>query len=182
MGHIAKECGTPARINAVADQGEEQGATGSTGAIGAVYINSLGSMQEDLDGQIGSIRVGVDSGAAASVISPGAAKGTIYKDDSTGKFYTTATGERVEDKGRQHVEGKVGDKLFGIKFRVVDGIRKPLLSVAEAVDAGYKIVFDKVDGEDNSFFIHKATGEKIKMQRTAKVYDISLVQDHPFHR
>eukprot|EP00971_Amphidinium_carterae_P203214 4032709-Amphidinium_carterae.1 len=69
----------------------------------------------------------------------GASWEPIQKDEKTGRTYFTARGERVYDKGVQHVRGtvKVANTPIDVKLRVAD-IREGLLSVPEIVDKGFK--------------------------------------------
>eukprot|EP00971_Amphidinium_carterae_P031974 629959-Amphidinium_carterae.1 len=89
------------------------------------------------------LKLKVDSGAGASVISVGSSLEPVQNDDKTGRVYFTANGEKVYDKGVQHVRGTVkgASAPVDVKLRVAD-IREGLLSVPEIVDKGFRFVFD----------------------------------------
>eukprot|EP00971_Amphidinium_carterae_P070571 1395555-Amphidinium_carterae.1 len=67
----------------------------------------------------------------------------------TGRVYFTANGEKVYDKGVQHVRGTVkgASAPVVVKLRVAD-IREGLLSVPEIVDKGmnYEMVMQVLPG------------------------------------
>eukprot|EP00971_Amphidinium_carterae_P259719 5153219-Amphidinium_carterae.1 len=70
----------------------------------------------------------------------------------TGRTYFTANGEKVYDKGVQHVRGTVqgARSPIDMTLRVAD-IREGLLSVPEIVDNGFRVVFDS----EGSYAVHK---------------------------
>eukprot|EP00971_Amphidinium_carterae_P070000 1385189-Amphidinium_carterae.1 len=80
----------------------------------------------------------------------------------TGRTYYTASGEKVYDKGVQHVRGTVqGAKVpVDVKLRVAD-IREGLLSVPESVDKGFCVVFDS----EGSYAEHKVSCERLYFVR-----------------
>eukprot|EP00971_Amphidinium_carterae_P349424 6491013-Amphidinium_carterae.2 len=82
----------------------------------------------------------------------------LKKDEKTGRTYFTASGEKVYDKGVQHVRGTVKGATtpIDVRLRVAD-VREGLLSVLEIVDKGFKVVFDK----DGSYAEHKTSGERL---------------------
>ena len=92
----------------------------------------------------------------------------------TTRSYRTATGQVVQDGGEKTIEGV---DMFGhrmsIRFRVAD-VTKPLLAVAELVDNGYKVVFEKQRGRDVSRAEYKATGDAIRFIRRGMVFDLDL--------
>eukprot|EP00971_Amphidinium_carterae_P152594 3024164-Amphidinium_carterae.1 len=68
------------------------------------------------------LKLKVDSGAGASVIPIGSSLEPIQHDEVTGRVYFTANGEKVYDKGVQHVRGTVkgASAPVDVKLRVAD--------------------------------------------------------------
>ena len=61
---------------------------------------------------VGVLVTGIDSGAARSVVPAGEIPGyPVEKDSETGREYTSATGERVVDQGKQQILGTVDGKV-----------------------------------------------------------------------
>ena len=48
------------------------------------------------------------------------------------------------------------------------------MSVSQMVDKGYRVVFDAENGVDTSYFENKRTGNKIKIPRSGKTYEIEM--------
>ena len=61
---------------------------------------------------------------------------------------------------------------MGIRARVAD-VHKALLSVAEVVDKGFRVVFDTDNkGRDASHMVRKSDGHRVEFHRRNKVYEI----------
>ena len=61
---------------------------------------------------------------------------------------------------------------MGIRARVAD-VHKALLSVAEVVGKGFRVVFDTdQDGRDISHMVRKSNGQRVEFRRRNKVYEI----------
>ena len=61
---------------------------------------------------------------------------------------------------------------MGIRARVAD-VHKALLSVAEVVDKGFRVVFDTDQkGRDISHMVRKSDGQRVEFRRRNKVYEI----------
>ena len=58
-----------------------------------------------------------------------------------------------------------------MRFRVA-GVSKPLLSVAELVDADHRVIFDKIDGCDISRAVNKVTGMTLPFVRRGKIFEL----------
>eukprot|EP00971_Amphidinium_carterae_P348819 6490687-Amphidinium_carterae.1 len=73
----------------------------------------------------------------------GASPEPVQTDNKTGRCYYTASGEKLYDKGVQHVRGLVkgASSPIDVKLRVAD-VREGLLSAPEIVDKGFKVVFN----------------------------------------
>ena len=100
--------------------------------------------------------MGVDSGAGASVLpSTVCVHLPLEKlEDDAKRSYRTAIGEDVPDEGQRVLIGQPYGSTAGrstaIKFRVAN-VCKPVASVAELVDSGHQVVFEKrPDGEDSA--------------------------------
>ena len=133
----------------------------------APHLNSFG--------QSDRLTMGVDSGAAVTVIprwSCGAYP--VVKGDRAGVTYRTATNQAVKDEGLRELIGRPNGQgeVMGIRARVAD-VHKALLSVAEVVDKGFRVVFDTdQDGRDTSHMVRKSTGQRVEFRRRNKVYEI----------
>ena len=133
----------------------------------APHLNSFG--------QSDRLTMGVDSGAAVTVIprwSCGAYP--VVKGDGAGVTYRTATNQAVKDEGLRELIGRPNGQgeVMGIRARVAD-VHKALLSVAEVVDKGFRVVFDTdQDGRDTSHMVRKSTGQRVEFRRRNKVYEI----------
>ncbi|CAK0826156.1 unnamed protein product [Prorocentrum cordatum] len=112
----------------------------------------------------GILRVGIDSCAAAS-----GGRAISYK---------TASGHYVNDEGEKILVGTMpgASQARAAKFRVAD-ISKPLLSVAEMVDSGHRLVFDSEGGQDISYACHKTSGDVVRFCRRNKVYEMDMHVD-----
>ncbi|CAK0856358.1 unnamed protein product [Prorocentrum cordatum] len=112
----------------------------------------------------GILRVGIDSCAAASGGQAISCK--------------TASGHYVNDEGEKILVGAMpgASQARAAKFRVAD-ISKPLLSVAEMVDSGHRLVFDSEGGQDISYAYHKTSGDVVKFCRRNKVYEMDMHVD-----
>ena len=71
--------------------------------------------------------------------------------------------------------GKMDRSIRGIRAKVLN-IQRPLLSVYEMVEKGHKVIFDKVDGNDASYCVHKESGEvtRFKVQNRCWVLDVDV--------
>eukprot|EP00971_Amphidinium_carterae_P312552 6212347-Amphidinium_carterae.1 len=126
------------------------------------------------------LKLKVDSGAGASVIPVGSSLEPVQNDDKTGRVYFTANGEKVYDKGVQHVRGTVkgSSAPVDVKLRVAD-IREGLLSVPEIVDKGFRVVFDS----EGSYAEHKKSKERLYFEREGMSYEMVMnVLPGPFAR
>jgi hypothetical protein len=130
------------------------------------------------------LRIGVDSGAAVSVMPP-----TLCEDypvcatpeSASGTTYRTADGSHIPDQGMRTIMGTPSGSsvVQGVRLRVAP-VHKPLLSVAEMVDAGYTVVFRKKDGQDVSCAVNSTTQQQIKFSRRNKIYEIDMAVQ-PYH-
>ncbi|CAK0842285.1 unnamed protein product, partial [Prorocentrum cordatum] len=117
----------------------------------------------------GILRVGIDSCAAASVLPLGSCADYPVREGGRAISCKTASGHYVSDEGAKHL-------ARAAKFRVAD-VSKPLLSVAEMVDSGHRLVFDSEGGQDISYACRKTSGDVVKFCRGSKVYEIDMHVD-----
>jgi hypothetical protein len=113
----------------------------------------------------------IDSGAATSVMPQWwhPAYPTTDKDPAT--FYTTASGERLEDAGAKNLNVVTGSgDRRTMKFRLAN-VNKALASVDRICDAGNEVVFNHTGG---SFIRNLATGEKTPIVRKRGVYVLDV--------
>ena len=96
-----------------------------------------------------------------------------FSGPSSGKTYSCADGTTIGDEGERTIIGKVRGrgKHAAMRFRVTQ-VARGLLCVAELVDQGMKIVFDKEKGIDISHMVDKRTGEHIPVDRRLKTYEL----------
>ncbi|CAK0843605.1 unnamed protein product [Prorocentrum cordatum] len=126
----------------------------------------------------GILRVGIDSCAAASVLPRGSCTDYPVHEGGQAISYKTASGHYVNDEGEKILVGAMpgASQARAAKFRVAD-ISKPLLSVAEMVDSGHRLVFDSEGGQDISYAYHKTSGDVVKFCRRNKVYEMDMHVD-----
>ena len=119
---------------------------------------------------------GVDSGAAATVIPKDCAPDVELQPGDNVSFLA-ADGSVISELGKKSLVGKMtGDQeLRGIRAKVAP-VHKALLSVADMVDQGHRVVFDSED-DGGSFAVHKATGHSTRFDRRRNVYEVDFFLD-----
>jgi hypothetical protein len=129
----------------------------------------------DALGQPDRLVMGVDSGAAVTVIPKWSCDTyPIVKGSEVGTTYRTATNQNVRDEGLRELLGRPNGQspVMGIRARVAN-VHKALLSVAEVVDKGFRVVFDTDEnGRDTSHMVRKSDGQRVEFNRRNKVYEI----------
>ena len=121
------------------------------------------------------LTVGVDSGAAATVVPASQfAEYPLVPNamGESGRVYYTANGGKVRDLGTRSLIGKIGGRRRGLRASAAD-VSKALVSVADMVDQGNVVVFSK----DRSFAYHPKAKEKIEFLRRNKVYEFDIEVD-----
>ena len=123
----------------------------------------------------GVLVIGIDSGAARSVVLAGEIPGyLVEKDSETGRVYTSATGERVFDQGEQQILGAVDGKVRGLNMRVAQ-VKKSLTSVYDMCAAGHRVVFDFDDNKrDQSHAENKLNGERSSFKLISRVWELEM--------
>ena len=128
-----------------------------------------------------SVTIGVDSCAAVSVMPKGrCGQFPVKQDAQTGATYRSANGGAIKDLGQQIVFGDFGGgQVRGARFRVAD-VSRPLMSIADMLDAGHRVVFDRKDGTNVSYAEYKATGQKIPVKEHRRTFELTMnLADRP---
>ena len=123
-----------------------------------------------------TIKVGVDSCAAVSVMQSGTFTDYPLEDTKTGTSYKAANGQKIVDEGRRSLVGTINGSsaVKGARFRVAKTSRC-LMSVSEMVDQGKRVVFDADEnGRDISYVMDKTTGEVLSISRNKRVYEFDF--------
>ena len=134
---------------------------------GKIYVKK--SVRERL-AKMFRIRRGltVDSGAADSVYPSSWIKAAlimISKGFREGLHYIAASGTRIPNQGEFNLkfwtkEGAAASLIFQVA-----NINKPLMSVSHATDNDYCVVFNKHEGVDVSYILHKPTDTVMRLRR-----------------
>ena len=91
-----------------------------------------------------------------------------------GLHYVAANDGRIRNEGETDFEFTTGDGHDEQWTFQIAEVNKALAAVADRVDAGFKVVFDKdmITGVDTSHMVHKETGKIIKSNRKGNVWTI----------
>ena len=96
----------------------------------------------------------------------------VIQDNETGRVYTSATGERVYDQGKQQILRTVSGKVRGLNMRVAK-VKKSLTSVYDLCAAGPRVTFDLgKDGTDRSSAENEDSGEKTYFNLRNRVWEL----------
>ena len=128
------------------------------------YINNLESSR--------TVAIGVDSGAAASVWPSGLCKEyPTVQTEQSGMHYATAGANEdfLVNEGERTLVLKMPDGTRRGTRMQVAGVRKPLMSVADMVDAGNDVYFLS-SGE--YYAVHRQTGTITRFVRRKNVFEI----------
>jgi len=201
-GHLAAQCPSP-RINAL-DEGNEEVPTWTQqqahdggheqqhqqqleAELGGLFLCPLdiagieGDRQKDR-----TLRIGVDSCAAASVLPTGSCtEYPVVRDGVTGAKYRAANGAVILDEGERTIYGAFDGHagVRGARFRVAD-VSRPLMAIADMLDQGHRIVFDRDDcGQNVSVIVNKKTGKKLPIKERNRTFEIEMrLAPRPFGR
>ena len=119
-----------------------------------------------------TVTVGVDSGAAATVIPAKQFMDypLVPNDRSrAGVPYYTASGGEVKDYGTRNLVGSIDGVRKGLRASAAD-VTKALASVADMVDQGHVVVFSS----GRSFAYNTTTKEAIEFTRCNKVFEFQM--------
>jgi hypothetical protein len=125
------------------------------------------------EGEWEQVVVKLDSGAADWVFTPQAAQAFKLSPTTAsagGVNYRAANGTEIKNHGQRIVKGFAGDGTpINVAAQVAD-VNSNLGSVARAVEAGSRIVFDK----DGSYIQNKKTGKKIHVKYNNGQYEFDI--------
>eukprot|EP00971_Amphidinium_carterae_P044433 873851-Amphidinium_carterae.3 len=188
-GHIAANCRGPKKLQALEQapqqqqtgqqqQQQQNNSAGQAGPLASLFLSTLSLQAVSSEGSTErSVRFGIDSGAGITAIPPSASLGyPIHQDGSSGQVYHTATGEHVKDGGRIELVCSDSDGLTKkIRGRSCQ-VGKGLISVADMVSAGHRVVFEQDEhANDISHALHKETGTKTSFVFRNRTWDLDLV-------
>ena len=117
----------------------------------------------------------VGSGAADSVFPASWVKRALLKAPAgsrAGLFYVAASGTKLHNLGEFMLKFITSDGTSASIMFQVANINKPLASVAHLTDLGYCVVFNRHNGKDVSYLLHKETNQFLKMKREKGVFVI----------
>ena len=116
------------------------------------------------------IDIAVDSGAAVSAIGPQVCQDyPVMEHESSGRLYVAANGTRITDLGRRTPSLWTDDgQVVSAGFSVTN-VRRPLLSVSQAVSKGMRIVFDS-ESNGGSWMECKKTGRRMKLEQRNGIF------------
>ncbi len=121
-------------------------------------------------GQVGTLKITVDSGAAESVMPDRDSPGIQWVEAPANRLYRAANGTTIKDKGAKKVSYAGPDgKARAMTFRIAD-VTKPLASVARMCDKGNWVVFDP----EGSYIEHKRTGTRTHLKRHLGVFVLEV--------
>ena len=89
-----------------------------------------------------------------------------------GLFYVAASGTKLHNLGEFMLKLITSDGTSASIMFQVANINKPLASVAHLTDLGYCVVFNRHNGKDVSYLLHKETNQFLKMKREKGVFVI----------
>eukprot|EP00971_Amphidinium_carterae_P194206 3853846-Amphidinium_carterae.1 len=184
-GHLAKDCHSGAAHSLEEAQGGSQPAQPASTPVSSLYLSALHQVQDIVPlHSVGEskrkISIGIDSGAAASVIMDQVASDhVINKDEMTGTFYESASGTKIKDRGQIVFGCNIEQDGAQDQERVIQARRatvsKNLLSVYDLVAAGHRVVFDRdPQGKDVSHMVHKVSGLQTRFHHTKRVWEIHV--------
>eukprot|EP00971_Amphidinium_carterae_P333931 6468960-Amphidinium_carterae.1 len=180
-GHLQSECRSRPAVSAVDDQQQQQQQQQpqNPAALPSLYLAAV-SMSSDsplTPNTKEQLRLGVDSGSAATVIPAGSLpQFATEKDSIAGRAYSSATGQPIKDLGVSHVYGRTRDgRRHCVRARRAK-VAKGLISVHDLLATGHKVVFeqDQSTGIDMSCAIHQQSGKIIPFELRNRVWDVVL--------
>ena len=126
-----------------------------------------------LDHKMETLTMGIDSGAAVTVIPEHSAPDYPLMSTAqsrAGGGYSSAGGHFIKDQGSRSLLTQQSDGMVrGLRARVCK-VQKGLMSVYDMVQAGNRVVFDS----GGSYAIHKTTGKRVNFVERKRVYEVDL--------
>ena len=140
-------------------------------SLAGAYLCALDNGRQKITPQ--RISIGIDSGAAASVLPTSvAADYPVKADGSNTRTDTTANGGIVKDEGDNQVMLNVSGAVQCARMRSVQ-VRKPLMSVYDMCKSGHRVTFEFDDtGRDCSVIEHRGTGARTQLHLRGSVWEI----------
>ncbi len=135
-----------------------------------MFLSSLSL--HSLDSHRERVTLGIDSGAAVTIVPRGVCTDYPLQPNERSRVhggYRAANGQMIYDEGTRVLYFKDNGHTRAIRARVGD-VSKGLVSVAEMVECGHRVVFDA----DASYAVHKETGKKTYFKKRNKVYEIDV--------
>ena len=120
----SKDCPKKKQSLSAVESQEQPSSFGATSemTLSGFFLNAFEEEAElnSFESKIaGVLVIGIDSGAARSVVLAGEIPGySVERESETGRVYTSATGERVFDQGKHQIMGTVDGKVRGLNMRV----------------------------------------------------------------
>ena len=138
---------------------------------------SISALSQQLE-NCNTLRLGVDSGAAETVVPSRLGAGRPVTPPRQGAHYVTAAGDSLPDEGSITLTGLIGGEHRALRAHI-SPVHKALVSVSAMVAAGHKVVFEKntKTGRDCSRSIHTETGEITYFTLRNGVYEMDMVLD-----
>ena len=128
----------------------------------------LGDKSEQKGDSVSTISLGIDSGAAVTVIPRELAKDYPVTGARLDKGYKIADGTTIPDEGKKQVAVALCTGERRVINPRVTAVHKPLLSVSEMVKSGHDVVFS----DKASYAIHRSTKEVTKFHQRRGVYEV----------
>jgi hypothetical protein len=177
-GHYARDCRS--QLAVLDYEGTDPTMEYVDSALSGLFLTAL-SLPEKMPLELSAmtaqegerwVTVGVDSGAAATVV-----PAKLFSDyplvenemSRSGACYVTANGMKVRNHGTRSLIGTVNGVRRGLRASAAD-VTKALASVSDMVDQGHVVVFSK----DRSFAHNPKTRETMEFRRRNRVFEFDM--------
>ena len=178
-GHYARDCRSQLAGLGYPENDETMDYVGE--ALSGLFLTALSLPDERKSLELSAettqagerwVTVGVDSGAAATVV-----PAKLFADyplvenemSMSGACYVTANGMKVRNHGTRSLIGTVNGVRRGLRASAAD-VTKALASVSDMVDQGHVVVFSK----DRSFAHNPKTKETLEFRRRNRVFEFDM--------
>ena len=119
-----------------------EGESAGLGLFQEMHQDCLNGCDENID-EWEEIEFLVDSGASATVVNTNQIKAVKASDPDPNKYYKMADGSTIYNKGEKLFRAATDEyRAFKVRSQVAD-VDTALLSVAQVVDRGGRVVFDQ---------------------------------------
>jgi len=184
-GHIAKDCRQKKTVHGLEGEAVEDGkAPGlqepegeATYSCDGLYLASLDLVSDTaseealeisaLETPREKLRVGLDSGAAVTIVPMTVAEDYPLETSAKPTQYCAAGGAMIGDQGMRRIGLKQPDGGVRLIRVRVGKVKKALMAVSDCVATGHRVTFDEGGAE----VMHKKTGSKLFFPLTKKVYE-----------